>query len=286
MNAFSNLTDQIPLAVLKQVQAYIGNAVAIFKPPVYIQNVKMVNHDYHFVLPSSDPPPTFIGKKEYGFKKNRMIVLNPDTDVFCRHAVETQPYTSIAIDKQFLAKLANEMGFEKDRNIVFTKVDNPCLPTVRQAIMNLQREISIFGGNLPLMLDSLTIQLGVLLLRETESNFDSKNAAKDNYNYVNKAIDFIQEYYNSNISLDDICHAIHITPYHFIRLFKEETGLTPHVYLLNVRIENAKKMLEKRECTITETAYLCGFSTVSHFSAAFKKQVGIAPLEYKKIYSV
>lgn len=286
MNTFSDLTNQIPSDVLKQVQPYIGNGLAIFKPRVYIHNVRMVNPDYHFVLPSTTPPPTFIGKKEYEFRKNRMVVLNPDTDIFCRHAVETQEYTSIAIDKQFLTKTASEMGFEKDSGIVFAKVDNPCFTTVRQAIMNLQREISIFGGNLPLMMDSLAIQLSVLLLRETESNFDNKNAAKDNYSYVNRAIDFIQAYYDSNILLDDICHSIHITPYHFIRIFKEKTGLTPHAYLLNVRIENAKKMLEKRECNITEAAYLCGFSAVSHFSTAFKRQVGIAPSEYKKIYSV
>lgn len=286
MNTFFDLTNQIPSDVLKQAQPYIGNGVALFKPRVYIHNVKMVNSDYHIVLPSTIPPPTFIGKKEYEFKKKRMVVLNPNTDIFCRHAVETQEYTSIAIDKQFLTKIASEMGFEKDSGIVFAKVDNPCSTTVRQAIMNFQREISIFGGNLPLMMDSLAIQLSVLLLREAKSNFDHKNAAKDNYSYVNKAIDFMQAYYDSNISLDDICHSIYITPCHFIRIFKEKTGLTPHAYLLNVRIENAKKMLEKRECNVTEAAYLCGFSTLSHFSAVFKRQVGIAPLEYKKIYSV
>lgn len=285
MDSFSELIDQIPPDVANQTQQYIGNSIAIVKPQVYIHNIKMVNPDYYFKLPSTTPPPTFIGKKEYEFGRNRIIVLNPDTDIFCRHAAVTKPYTAITIDKRFLAKIASEMGFAKD-HLVFTIVNSPCLASVRQAVTNLEREISIFGGNLPLMMDSLEIQLAILLLRETASNFDNKNTVQDNYSYVNKAMDFIQVYYASNISLADICQAIHITPYHFIRLFKEKTGLTPHAYLLQVRIENAKRLLAKRECNVTEAAQLCGFVTIPHFSAAFKRQVGITPLEYKKIYSV
>lgn len=284
MNSFSGLTDQIPPDILKQTRPYIGNAVALFKPRTYIHNMKIVNPDYHFVLPSTVPPPTFIGNKEYKFRKNRMIVFNPDVEVFCRHAVATEEYTAIAIDAQFLLKIAGEMGFEKDSRIVFTRVDNPCLPNIRQTIIHFQREISIAGG-LPLMLDSIAVQLAVLLLRGLESNFYTKNAAGDNYNYVNKAVDYMQTYYNSNISLDDICRSIHITPYHFIRIFKDETGLTPHAYLLRIRIENAKRMLKRRECAVSEAACFCGFSTVSHFSIAFKNQVGIAPSQYKKNYS-
>lgn len=285
MKAFSDLIDQIPPDVVRETQQYIGNGIAIVKPRVYIHNVKMVNPDYYFKLPSTTPPPTFIGKKEYEFGRNRMIVLNPDTDIFCRHAAVTKPYTAITINKRFLVKIANEMGFAKDR-LVFTTVNNPCLAAVRQAVMNLEREIGIFGGSLPLMTDSLEIQLAVLLLRETESNFDNRSTVQDNYSYVNKSMDFMQVYYASNISLADICQAIHITPYHFIRLFKEKTGLTPHAYLLNVRIENAKRLLAKRECNVTEAAHFCGFATVAHFSTAFKRQVGITPLEYKKVYSV
>lgn len=71
MNSFSGLTDQLPSDILKQTRPYIGNAVALFKPRTYIHNLKIVNPDYHFVLPSTVPPPTFICNKEYKFRKNR-----------------------------------------------------------------------------------------------------------------------------------------------------------------------------------------------------------------------
>ncbi|HWR45852.1 AraC family transcriptional regulator [Sporomusa sp.] len=285
MGDFFSLRSQIPPDIWEQTSNHIGSGIALFKPRVYINNVKMLNPDYHLVLPSTTPPPVLIGKKEYVVSKNRLITFNPGDEVYIRHAVKTKEYTTIAIDKQFLAKIAGELGFEKASGIVFAEVDNPCSTNIRQTIMQLQREISIFGGGLPLMLDSIAIQLVVYLLRETASNFDSKLAAKDNYSYVHKAIDYMQAYYDIPISLDDMCRLLHITPYHFIRLFKEKTGLTPHAFLLKIRMENAKKMLERRECTVAEAAYACGFSTIPHFSAAFKQQTGTAPSEYKKIYS-
>lgn len=285
MGDFPGFTDKIPSDIVKQAQLYIDNQIAIFKPRVYIYNVTLVSPDYNIVLPSTTPPPILIGKKEYEFRKNRLIIFNPDTSLICRKAVATEEYISIAIHKQFLARIACEMGFEKDCSIVFG-IDNPSLPSIRQVINNIQREVSMFGGNLPLMMESMAIQLVVLLLRELESNFGCKDATQGDNSYVNKAIDYMQTYYNSNISIDDICRSIHITPYHFIRIFKEKTGFTPHAYLVRIRIENARKMLDRRECTVGEAAYLCGFSTVSHFSAAFKKQVGIAPSEYKKTYVI
>jgi len=72
------------------------------------------------------------------------------------------------------------------------------------------------------------------------------------------------------------------SPYHFIRVFKSETGTTPYDYLLNSKIEKAKKILEEEEKPITEVCFLCGFFNPSHFSTTFKKKVGISPYKYRR----
>jgi transcriptional regulator GlxA family with amidase domain len=65
-------------------------------------------------------------------------------------------------------------------------------------------------------------------------------------------------------------------------MFKQKVGMTPHKYLLNIRIEKAKELLNTNHYSVAETAVFCGFESITHFSAAFKKSTGYSPFEYKK----
>jgi AraC family transcriptional regulator len=91
----------------------------------------------------------------------------------------------------------------------------------------------------------------------------------------------MNENYYSNISCDEMSELIQTNKFIFIRSFKAETGRTPYEYLLNLKIEKAKKMLKSNEYTVTEISMMCGFSSHSHFTSTFKKKVGISPTEYK-----
>jgi len=70
-------------------------------------------------------------------------------------------------------------------------------------------------------------------------------------------------------------------PYHLNRLMLMYTGTTLHQYLLNYRIECAKKYLANTDLSISQIAAECGFATVSHFSNTFKEKAGISPLQYR-----
>jgi AraC-like DNA-binding protein len=58
--------------------------------------------------------------------------------------------------------------------------------------------------------------------------------------------------------------------------------MSPSEYLLNVKIEKAKKLLKYTDHAITEICYLCGFSSASYFTQAFKRKTGVSPSYYKK----
>jgi transcriptional regulator GlxA family with amidase domain len=68
-----------------------------------------------------------------------------------------------------------------------------------------------------------------------------------------------------------------LSPFHFIRTFRQAYQLTPYQYLLEVRLQNAQQMLQSKSLAITEVSHSCGFSDVCAFSKAFKKRFGIAP---------
>ena len=96
---------------------------------------------------------------------------------------------------------------------------------------------------------------------------------------VKKAIEFIKAHYNQNISIHILASNANLSPFHFIRIFNYHTGLTPHAYLIQVRIKKAKNLLQKG-WKIIDTAYETGFTDQSHLSRHFKRLMGFTPGQY------
>ena len=73
-------------------------------------------------------------------------------------------------------------------------------------------------------------------------------------------------------------------PYHFCRIFKQKTGLTPNAYLNRLRIEKAKKLLAKtnENMNIKQIADSCGFNDQYYFSRIFKRSEGVSPAHWKR----
>jgi two-component system response regulator YesN len=99
---------------------------------------------------------------------------------------------------------------------------------------------------------------------------------------IARAKAFMEENYSKDISLDDVSRIVDISPYYFSKLFKEVTGENFIEYLTNIRIEEAKKLLQNRELSIKNICVDTGYSDPNYFSRIFKKQVGITPTEYRE----
>ncbi|NPA11001.1 MAG: helix-turn-helix transcriptional regulator [Epsilonproteobacteria bacterium] len=97
---------------------------------------------------------------------------------------------------------------------------------------------------------------------------------------IDKKISFSLEYIHSNflkkISLDELAGISNISKYHFLRLFSKKVGITPYKYILNLRLEYARKLL-KEEPSTAIIAQMAGFSDESHFIKEFKKYFGFTP---------
>lgn len=100
-------------------------------------------------------------------------------------------------------------------------------------------------------------------------------------NVIEKAQSFIDKNYMKDISLDDVSRYCDISSYYFSKLFKQKTGENYVEYLNKVRIDNAKKLLEKG-ISIKSVCSSVGFSDPNYFSRAFKKYEGVTPTEYKE----
>ena len=96
------------------------------------------------------------------------------------------------------------------------------------------------------------------------------------YKRIVQAKLFIDKNYFDKIDLDNISDEAYFSKFHFIRLFKNAYGKTPHQYLTSVRIEKAKEMLQFGK-TVSYTCTALSFESLGSFSRLFKQTVGISP---------
>ena len=92
---------------------------------------------------------------------------------------------------------------------------------------------------------------------------------------------FIDAHFDESINLDAIADEAYFSKFHFLRIFKKTYRQTPHQYLINVRLEKAKMLLQAN-IPITEACYACGFESISSFATLFKKTTGFTPSEYRQ----
>ena len=93
---------------------------------------------------------------------------------------------------------------------------------------------------------------------------------------VQQLIDFIHASFTEQISLQQMAEQVRTSPFYLIRLFKAATGLSPYEYLLVLRIEHAKQLLEKGYA-VQDAALESGFYDASHFNRLFRKVSGANP---------
>lgn len=98
---------------------------------------------------------------------------------------------------------------------------------------------------------------------------------------VDEAIRYINDHLKDNLSLSTLASHVALSPFYFTRLFKKETGFTPHEYILTARITNAKFLLKNTPISIKEICYQLGFSAESRFCTTFKSFVHMTPSEYR-----
>jgi AraC-like DNA-binding protein len=107
------------------------------------------------------------------------------------------------------------------------------------------------------------------------------DAARDRRRAVETAL-WIDAHSHRQISLEDAAAQAGISPFHFLRLFADVLGVTPHQYLLRSRLRHAARRLADDDSPITDIAYDVGFSDLSNFVRTFRRAAGASPLKFRR----
>lgn len=120
--------------------------------------------------------------------------------------------------------------------------------------------------------------LGLLLAVISASQSDSSVA---NRSAIQKFVDQITRFPERHVSLAEMASDAHLSHVTFASGFKSITGMTPHAFCINCRMEKAKAMLAESQTSIAAIANLLGFCSSRHFTTSFKRSTGVSPTEFK-----
>ena len=195
-------------------------------------------------------------------------------------------FVSIRISPALVNMLAAEIELIRAAaEIVFRSAyttDDGLLATVRQ----IASELLDAKPGYETMIEALVRQMSVQLLRTHLTVRKSAQIELSRAGPVDRrlrrAIEFMHDNYGRELALEEIAAAAYVSEYHFARLFKQITGTTPHVYLANIRIEKARRMLVETALPIIEVAAMVGYQSQSHFTKIFKSVTGLTPRAYRE----
>ena len=124
------------------------------------------------------------------------------------------------------------------------------------------------------------------LLTVVEDMLDSLAAYPDarHANIIHRCIQHIGAGYQERLTLEDTARMVCLSPDYLSRIFRQETGISFHQYLNNVRITKAKELIRTTALRLTDISQMVGYDDQSYFTKVFKRTAGIAPGEYVEKY--
>jgi AraC family transcriptional regulator len=152
-------------------------------------------------------------------------------------------------------------------------------PQVEAIALSLLSELRLDGLGGKLYAESLANILAIHLLRHHSSvklPALSRSVGLTRTT-LRPAITYIEEHLAEDLSLSDIAAVVHLSPYHFARLFKASIGIPPHQYVIRRRVERAKLLLSTTNWSLTTIAHTVGFANESHLALHFKRLTGHSP---------
>ncbi len=206
---------------------------------------------------------------------NSIAVFNPYQPHQTRNINATGYYT-IYLDIDWCKKIQSELFLNSSNFIPLStsKVNNNKILKLCKDILNADNEYQY------------TEQL-IDIIKNIFLSYSYNNLEKNKIcNLCNQIKHYIDININLKISINDIANDLGYNKSYLIRLFKKETGMTPQNFIINKRINMAKKQLSKFEQTnLTTIAYDNGFYDQSHFNRNFKKIFATTPKIHKKSIS-
>ena len=155
-------------------------------------------------------------------------------------------------------------------------------PSVNEHLLVLFEELLNIAHTAPPYANQIQAGLAMQIVAHTFSLIQSQQdtIGKNGLSIIEEAKCHLHDHWNKEVDVKELAESLNVSYRHFRRLFKSSTGVPPQQYILNLRIIQAKKLLEG-PLTVKTIAYKTGFDDPYHFSRLFKQKTGMSPSEWR-----
>ena len=215
---------------------------------------------------------------EYAIQKGNVLLFNPGDNHACvQNDGGTLDYRGFNISKEVMLDLTEEVTGKRElpgfsENVIFDEEVICYLHPLHEVVM---KGLCDFGKE-----ENLLLLISMLIQRYGQP---FENCIPECRGEIEKACRFMEQHFAERIYLDQICRYAGLSKSTLLRAFTKSKGVTPYSYLENIRIGEAKKLLEQGFPPI-EAALRTGFSDQSHFTNYFNRFIGLSPGVYREIF--
>ena len=277
------LGDTVTEEELKHVDCYVHQKLGLFipctGPCLYARRPSHTHPSYMFAIVFASESDELKPIQERSMTHYRGVAVSPGKE----HTDLEDPgthYYCILIDKEYFESQYRMYTTEKPD---FVWKEFEICQDILKTLNTFAFEYSKKMQNADITLEAQSTIITHWLIRSLlGENYDMR-AISSHYG-VARAEHFMEQHYGENITVRQMADLVSMSVSSFQRVFKKETGLTPIEYLIEIRIQKAKKLLRRRDIPVTEIAMRCGFGSSSHFSSSFSRLQNVTPTEYQEAY--
>lgn len=224
------------------------------------------------------------GRIERSFMAPGSLFLSPLSTTASTSWDREATVCHIYLSPNLLVDAANEIGRGDPEKIELLKRLGTSDPLMEQMGLALLRELQTQNSTGRLYVESLTQTLAVHLLHHHSTLSQPRQPRADALPpaQLNRVLEYIHEYMETDIALAKLAQLVDLSPTHFSKRFRLAMDLAPYQYVIQSRVERAKVLLVDDQYTITQIASKVGFTDHSHLNRHFKRIFGVPPSEFRR----
>ena len=219
------------------------------------------------------------------FDTRSIILLNPNQSCSFSAVSKSVELLILLVPTNRMYQMAGELQIASDSELLFREPSVEPDARIKFLIQTLSEELRLSQAGRKVVIDATVSQIIVYLLRNLMTVRRGMKLELSRVGVVDRrlrrAIEFMYLHSAEELSLSEIAREAFLSAYHFARLFKRITGLTPHNYLANIRIEQARHLLGTSDLSINAIATRVGYESQSHFAKVFRTATGLTPKEFR-----
>lgn len=206
----------------------------------------------------------------------QFIIVN--FDYYSRGTQSEEPFEPV-LEKNFHPEKAIDSWKETGEPCFMQPQVFPDFQSVENELLSLVQEWKIRKLHFQEIASSL---LALILYRTLQRSSSGPQVGRR----MDELLNFIHTHYAQRLDYASISERLHYHPYYLNALMRAQTGQSLHQYIMHYRIHEACRLLTETSDSVGEVARRVGFENANHFSAFFKKIIGVSPLQYRRSHNL